>query len=674
MAENDSKSSVELATKLVQLGRARDKTETILQAAKESAIKRHVETLREIINEVNKLVRTIEAEKITAKENSDEIDTWIGEIEGKLNEGDEKITILEQWLNETREKREYSDQKKKMDFEMELHEAKMKLQAQQINKESKEPTSSEIPIPNLQAKLPKLTITIFDGSYGDWQRFWGQFSETIDKTNVLPVTKFTYLRELLCDKAKRAVEALPFTAEGYNRAVSILKDRFGKESEIVKTYVKEILELPYTATSNPKRIHEFYEKLSYCVQSLETMKKLEAVNGTVAMTLDKLPNIRGDLVRNDSDWENWDYIQLTEALQHWTRRNPVEAQKPDDGKKKQERRQGGYQFSTQQKSYQISKSSRKCVYCSSESHRSAECDTILTFEDRKKFLATKHLCFNCTGPSHRAAECKSVSKCRFCNKRHHTSICDAPKADEHEIVKTAHTGGDNEVIYPVVMVEVDGIKTHALLDTGAGSSYASSSLTNALKRKPKAVKTKRIEMMLGSTTTRVEIYAASIKSLDQKFELEIEMSKINKPELMKLNNPNYAHLLERYKHLNGAKFEDPDTRTQIPIHLVLGASDYAKIKTTTAQKVGKPGQPVAEKTLLGWTVMSPGKEEGPILLTQSTTIDYEQLCALDVLGLPDRNENDQKTVYEEFEEQLSRDQAGWYETTLTWKGNHPPLP
>ena len=114
MAENDSKSSVELATKLVQLGRARDKIETILEAAKESAIKKHVETLREIINEVNKLGRTIEAEKITAKENSDEINTWIGEVEGKLNEGDEKINILEQWLNETREKREYSDQKKKM--------------------------------------------------------------------------------------------------------------------------------------------------------------------------------------------------------------------------------------------------------------------------------------------------------------------------------------------------------------------------------------------------------------------------------------------------------------------------------------------------------------------------------------------------------------------------------
>ena len=267
--------------------------------------------------------------------------------------------------------------------------------------------------------------------------------------------------------------------------------------------------------------------------------------------------------------------------------------------------------------------------------------------------------FNCTGPSHRASECRSSSKCRLCNKRHHTSICDTPKVEEQDGVKTAHTEGDNEVVYPVVLVQIDGIKTHALLDTGAGSSYASSSLTNALKRKPKVVKTKRIEMMLGSTTTRVEIYAT-------------EVSKVDKPELMELSNPNYADLSDKYKYFNGVKFEDLETRAQIPIHLVLGVSDYAKIKTTAALKVGRLGEPVAEKTLLGWTVMSPGeKREGLILLTQSTTLDYEQSCSLDVLGLADRNENDQKTVFNELEEQLSRDQAGWYETTLPWRDNHP---
>lgn len=75
-----------------------------------------------------------------------------------------------------------------------------------------------------------------------------------------PVTKLTYLHELLNARVRKIVEALPRIAEGYNRALSILKDRFGKESETVKVYVKEILDLPYTPTGNSQRIHEFYEK------------------------------------------------------------------------------------------------------------------------------------------------------------------------------------------------------------------------------------------------------------------------------------------------------------------------------------------------------------------------------------------------------------------------------
>ena len=128
--------------------------------------------------------------------------------------------------------------------------------------------------------------------------------------------------------------------------------------------------------------------------------------------------------------------------------------------------------------------------------------------------------------------------------------------------------------------------------------------------------------------------------------------KVHKPQLLTLDNPNYATLLSKYSHLNGVKIEDNDTRPQIPIHIVLGASEYATIKTSTAQRVGKPGQPVAEKTLLGWTLMSPGREDvgSPMLLTQSALTDYEQLCALDMLGLADTHDKDQQAVYEEFKE------------------------
>ena len=65
------------------------------------------------------------------------------------------------------------------------------------------------------------------------------------KVDIAPITKFTYLRELVTPQVSRTIEALPFTAEGYNRAKSILKEKFGKDSETIKAYTKE------TRTSYP---------------------------------------------------------------------------------------------------------------------------------------------------------------------------------------------------------------------------------------------------------------------------------------------------------------------------------------------------------------------------------------------------------------------------------------
>ena len=52
----------------------------------------------------------------------------------------------------------------------------------------------------------------------------------------------------------------------------------------------------------------------YCVQALQTLNKLEQVNGAVSMRLGKLPEIRGDLVRTDPDWESWDFAKLSVAV------------------------------------------------------------------------------------------------------------------------------------------------------------------------------------------------------------------------------------------------------------------------------------------------------------------------------------------------------------------------
>lgn len=127
--------------------------------------------------------------------------------------------------------------------------------------------------PGLEGKLPKLTITKFDHSFQDWPRFLGQYHKMIDKSAIASISKFAYLRELLCVKVWKSIKALPFTPEGYNRVKSTLVNKYGKESEIIKACSKEILELQATSGVNVKKIHEFSDCLTYCIQLLESCNK-----------------------------------------------------------------------------------------------------------------------------------------------------------------------------------------------------------------------------------------------------------------------------------------------------------------------------------------------------------------------------------------------------------------
>ena len=385
----ETESSKALETKLAQLRITSKRTEGILAKSDEESIARHQGTLRTIIGEVENLRIAVEAEKIGKNENTTE---WSEEIDTKINEADKDVRLTKEWLAKHKRRQENIEKEEKMQFEVKLYESKVKLQREQtlqINDEI--PHASENMI-GMQAKLPKLIISQFDGSHMDWPRFWGQFTENIEKSSIAPVTKFAYLRELLAPKIRHTVEALPFTAEGYNRAKSILQDKFGKESEIVKAYTREILELPTIHGVSPKIIHDFSEKLTYCVQALETLKRLDGVNGAVSMTLDKVPGIRGDLVRTDPAWEKWDFVKLVEALSQWCRRNPIE--KPiarDDEQSYNKRRDKLYHVSRQRANQ------RNCIYCDDSTHRTNDCPKVVLTSARKQILAKKRLCFKRRG-------------------------------------------------------------------------------------------------------------------------------------------------------------------------------------------------------------------------------------------------------------------------------------
>ena len=241
---------------------------------------------------------------------------------------------------------------------------------------------------------------------------------------------------------------------------------------------------------------------------------------------------------------------------------------------------------------------------------------------------------------------------------------------------TATQIGDGPVVYPVVVVEVAGIKCRALLDSGAGSSYASAALLERIGAKPHHSGLRKIEMMLVASSRVMEVYRIKLNSVKGNFEMEAEVTKVEKPHLMMLDNPHYKKLVEKHSHLKGVTMDDKDERPRLPVHIIFGNSECPRISTTEPQRVGREWDPVASYTKLGWTITSPGKEidTTSMLLTQTSRVDYEELFKLDVLGLADSPSGDQGVVYEEFKEQLRRSEDGWYETGLLWKGNHPPLP
>ena len=90
-----------------------------------------------------------------------------------------------------------------------------------------------------------------------------------------------------------------------------------------------------------------------------------------------------------------------------------------------------------------------------------------------------------------------------------------------------------------------------------------------------------------------------MKSLMNDFSLEVNVTKIDKKELLFLENPGYKETLSKFPHLNGVHMNDVDEERLLPIHLILGVNDYVKIRTTEKHRIGRIGEPIAERTRFG---------------------------------------------------------------------------
>ena len=84
-------------------------------------------------------------------------------------------------------------------------------------------------------------------------------------------------------------------------------------------------------------------------------------------------------------------------------------------------------------------------------------------------------------------------------------------------------------------------------------------------------------MMMHTTMRKIQIYNLKISNCEEDFELCTDVSKVEKNVLLSLANLNYEGMIRKFSHLKGIKMTETDTKSELPVHLVLGASEYSPL-------------------------------------------------------------------------------------------------
>ena len=571
---------------------------------------------------------------------------------------------------------------RKIQLEKEWLEQKIQLQ-----KEVKDMSTVQMasPSPIAQSvKLQRYTITPFYGEYKDWLRFWNQFTVEVDGSSISEISKFHYLLELTKGKPREDILGLPHTIEGYNQAKEILLSTYGKDIKVHKAMIKEIEGLHHiTNIQKTASIHDFYNKLSRVVRTLATMKKLDSAQCTVYTLLDKLGPVREIIAQGDDNWEEWKLEQLTQNLRKYVDRNPVktgEEIKSEVTNKDRFREREKLLFGNGQSN---GRRPEGCVYCGSKQHRSMQCTKVLNVANRRDILKNNKLCFNCTGTGHTAGNCKSRS-CAKCGQRHHTSLCERQiKTIPEQTTEKSMSASNFEssTIHGTVKARVDGHAVRIMIDTGASSSYVCSDLVTKLSIQPRYKETRCIEQMYGTVTRRVEIYGIKIESTAvDGFSLEVNCINAEKGVLTYLPNPRIKDLKQRFFRLRRLEIGDEEAvEQQLPVHIILGAADYQRIRSTEQPVLGSnpDTDPGAEFTMLGWMLFgrqmthSQSPEKG--FFAKTSQQEFDRLCNLEALGLVDPPQ-EMGQFHKNFSQGLMQTEDGYYETRLPWKPDHLTLP
>jgi hypothetical protein len=124
------------------------------------------------------------------------------------------------------------------------------------------------------------------------------FASQVDSKSISDAEKFGYLLELVNPKVRGRLSG----SEGYKTAWERLKMEYGHNKLVIAAHMEEIIKLQTVRGRHYDKVCElFYESPCKNYDALQTLGEEAMLKGLVVSTLNNLPQVKPDLLRNDDN-------------------------------------------------------------------------------------------------------------------------------------------------------------------------------------------------------------------------------------------------------------------------------------------------------------------------------------------------------------------------------------
>ncbi|XP_052562964.1 uncharacterized protein LOC128092673 [Culex pipiens pallens] len=258
-----------------------------------------------------------------------------------------------------------------------------------------------------------------------------------------------------------------------------------------------------------------------------------------------------------------------------------------------------------------------CLVCKDPKHRVKDCPEFAkkSVDDRWKVIEQHELCRCCLG-AHGRRPCKLSKRCEEngCQLKHHPLLHSKPERKDAKQnkegeqasgskVATNHHFSGKTTLFRVLPVTLHAnnrsVQVYAFLDDGSESTLIEEEVVKQL-----GVEGEHLPLCLQWTANMKRTEAES-----QRVTLQISGGRSGAKHTIsdvrtvsKLDLPRqslrYSTLVEAHPYLKGLPVDDYDRATPC----ILIGNDNVHVTATLRIREGKPGEPVAAKTRLGWTI------------------------------------------------------------------------